>query len=153
ALESALLRVPIANVYHLFGHITRERIEPDFQVLHGGSWESQVFRWKPGPLDRPPPFVAPHQPRVDFRLWFYGLGYRHETPPFVLTLLSRLCHDPDAVDSLFVGPPVLAPDAVRIVFWRYRFTSEGAPSDAEVGTWWSRELVEASSPLSCAKVP
>ena len=55
AVERALHRVPIANVYHLFGHITRKRIEPDFQVLHEGRWESQVFRWKPGPIDGAPP--------------------------------------------------------------------------------------------------
>ena len=99
------------------------------------------------------PFVAPHQPRVDFRLWFYGLGYHQDTPRFVVTLLSRLCRDPDAVDSLFVGAPVQAPDAVRMVFWRYHFTSRSAVPGAEVGTWWSRELVDATSSLPCTKVP
>ena len=63
-------------VYFLYstGSITRERIEPTFETSDGTSWTPLAFHYKPGPVDRPPPFVAPHQPRVDFLLWFYGLS-------------------------------------------------------------------------------
>src|SRR5262249_24499353 len=67
----------VINTYHLFGSITRERIEPDFQTsVDGETFVGHDFPFKPGDPERRPPFVAPHQPRVDFLLWFYGLSYR-----------------------------------------------------------------------------
>ena len=63
-------------------------------ALHDGgtSWPDRS-----GAPARAPPFVAPHQPRVDFRLWFYGLSYRRGMPAYVATLLERLCTDPEAI--------------------------------------------------------
>jgi len=137
----------LVNTYHLFGHITRERIEPQFETFDGHEWTEHDFSYKPGDLRRPPPFVAPHQPRVDFQLWFYGLGFQHGTPTYVAELLDRLCHDPTAVQPLFPTPLPSRPQAVRIVFWRYRFTSPA--EHGSTGTWWTRERVALSSPLSC----
>ena len=70
----------VANAYHLFGHITRERIEPEFQTRDGDRWRAHDLHYKPGDPLRPPPVVAPHQPRVDFLLWFYGLDFRRGSP-------------------------------------------------------------------------
>ena len=52
--------------------------------------------------------VAPHQPRVDFQLWFHGLAVR-SVPAYVATLLDRLCHNAEAVQPLFADalPPQL----------------------------------------------
>lgn len=136
----------LVNTYHLFGHITRERVEPEFQILKEGEWKGLAMRFKPGPVDRPPPFVAPHQPRVDFRLWFYGLSYQR-TPEFVTILLSRLCRDPEAVQSLFVEPLPESPRAARVVLYRYAFTT---PQERErTGAWWRREEVARGPGTSC----
>lgn len=143
ALQDPVARLRLVNTYHLFGHITRERIEPEIQLESAGNWRSYDLRYKPGAVDRRPPFVAPHQPRVDFQLWFYGLGFRGGTPPYVAALLERLCRDPAAVQPLFRDPLPPAPDAVRIAFWQYRFTAPGAPA------WWARELLGTSRPISC----
>ena len=62
-----------------------------------------------GPARRRPDWVAPHQPRVDFQLWFYGLSYRAGAPEYVTTLLERLCRDPAAVQPLFRDAAVAAP--------------------------------------------
>ena len=68
------------NTYHLFAAITRERIEPEFAgTTDGETWTDYTFHYKPGPLDRPPPFVAPHQPRLDFQLWFSASPPRGKT--------------------------------------------------------------------------
>lgn len=133
----------IANTYHLFGHITTARLEPEFQTLEGETWTAQHLHYKPGPLDRRPPFVAPHQPRVDFRLWFYGLSYARGTPGYVRTLAQRLCEDPGAVQALFVAPLPPTPDAVRIVFWRYAYAPPGDDG------WWQREYVDATPTAIC----
>jgi len=133
----------LINTYHLFGQITRERIEPEFQAEVDGQWRELDLRYKPGDPNRPPPFVAPHQPRVDFQLWFYGLSFQGGMPTYVATLLGRLCHDPAAVQSLFAAPLPARPEAVRIVFWDYRFSSPGDTA------WWRREAVAETQPLNC----
>lgn len=139
----------VANVYHLFSAITRERIEPEFQTWDGRDWTARDLRYKPGAVTRAPPFVAPHQPRVDFRLWFYGLSYRRGAPSFVGALLTKLCADPGSVAELFAEPLPDAPKAVRIQFWNYVFTSSDQ-RDA-TGAWWDRTLVETSEALPCAR--
>jgi uncharacterized membrane protein YphA (DoxX/SURF4 family) len=141
----------LVNTYHLFGHITRERVEPDFQTLVGDVWSSQYLHFKPGPLDRAPPFVAPHQPRVDFRLWFYGLGFRSGVPEYVVRLVGHLCRDPAAVQPLFASALPAAPAAVRIAFDRYRFTT---PEErARSGAWWTRSELGSSQPIPCDQIP
>ena len=135
----------LINTYHLFGHITQERIEPEFQVQAAGEWRTYDFHHKPGDLRRRPDFVAPHQPRVDFQLWFYGLSFSRGTPTYVGRLVERLCSDPAAVQDLFTMPLPPDPTAVRIQFWRYRFSPPGEPT-----AWWTRELVASTEPIACS---
>lgn len=134
----------LINTYHLFGHITRERIEPEFQVQTPDGWRAVDLRHKPGDVRRAPDVVAPHQPRVDFQLWFYGLGFQRGMPAYVSALLDRLCNDPAAIQPLFVEPLPVKPSAVRIAFWRYRFS---APEEREA--WWTREQIALTRPLTC----
>lgn len=143
----------LINSYHLFAAVTRERIEPDFQVQTGApgdseSWVSLVFKYKAGPVDRPPPFVAPHQPRVDFLLWFYGLSFARRQPGYVSGLLGHLCEDPAAVQALFAERLPADIRSVRIAFWDYRFTS--ADQRRATGAWWARQLVQTSAPIRCS---
>ena len=141
----------IANAYHLFGHITRERIEPELQTLasgDAGDWVAHAFWYKPGPTDRAPPFIAPHQPRVDFRLWFYGLGFQRGAPEYVANLVERVCAAPQAVAELFADPLPEGASAVRIEYWRYRFTTPAERTSS--GAWWHRVSLGATAPLACA---
>ncbi|MFO0658797.1 MAG: lipase maturation factor family protein [Polyangiaceae bacterium] len=139
ASERALLsRFRVANTYHLFGHITRDRVEPEFQVSVDGVWEPLSMHYKPGPVDRAPPFVAPHQPRIDFLLWFYGLSFRQGMPEYVGSLMKKLCVDPKVVSPLFVEPLPDAPEAVRVVFSRYHFTSSANHTGSSPQAWWER---------------
>ncbi|HTM44181.1 MAG TPA: lipase maturation factor family protein [Polyangiaceae bacterium] len=134
----------LVNTYHLFAAITRDRIEPEFQVYTGNDFQPLSMHYKPGPLDRAPPFVAPYQPRVDFLLWFYGLSFQRGTPGYVVNLLHRLCDDPQAVQPLFVEPLPAHPQAVRIAFNAYHFTT--SDERAQTGNWWKRE--EAGQPIT-----
>jgi hypothetical protein len=138
----------VVNTYHLFGSITRERIEPDFQVsLDGAEWTSLEFRHKAGDPRRRPDFVAPHQPRVDFQLWFYGLSYRQGAPDYVASLVTRLCHDPSAVAALFRTPPPAGVKAVHIAYWQYHFST--ATERRQTGAWWRREPVDVTDNIPC----
>lgn len=141
----------IANNYHLFGHITRERIEPEFQLKLQADedWQPLAMHYKPGPVTRPPAFATPHQPRVDFLLWFYGLSFRQRTPDYVPQLVDRLCHDPQAVAQLFVEPLPKAPRSVRIEFFLYHFTS--AEERRDTGAWWKRLSLGSTRALNCGE--
>ena len=41
------------------------------------------FLYKPGNISGPPPFVAPHQPRLDWQMWFAALGGYEQAPWFI----------------------------------------------------------------------
>ncbi len=138
----------VANNYHLFMHITRTRIEPELQTRVGATWRPHHMHYKPGDVTQPPPFVAPHQPRVDFVLWFHGLGYERGAPPYVLALLRRICADPSAVQPLFPEPLPAHPDAARVVYWQYHFTD---PEERRrTGAWWRRRLLAEGRALPCS---
>ena len=138
----------VVNAFHLFSAVTRERIEPEFQTAdESGTWTARDLRFKAGDPLRAPPFVAPHQPRVDFLLWFYGLSYQRQQPTYVATLLARLCEDPSAVADLFQSSLPLHPTSVRIVFWEYAFTS--AAEKHNTGAWWTRHEIGSTQSFAC----
>ena len=103
----------LVNTYHLFASITRERIEPEFQTLADGpprpsaddaAWTAHTSA-QAGRLTRAPDFVAPHQPRVDFRLWFYGLCSSAARPLYVIDAArAPVRASPQAVQPLFRAP-------------------------------------------------
>ena len=146
-LEQLYGELRVANVYHLFGHITLTRIEPQFETHDGGAWHEHDLWYKPGDLQRRPPYVAPHQPRVDFRLWFFGLSFQRGMPGYVQRLLTLLCEHPDAVQPLFTSPLPEKPDAVRISFHHYQFATP--EEHARTGAYWTRETLGAFEPRSC----
>lgn len=47
------------------------------------------FMYKPGNVSRPPPFLIPHQPRLDWQMWFAALG-PHTHSPWFTSLVLRL---------------------------------------------------------------
>jgi hypothetical protein len=139
---------------HLFAAITRERIEPQLETLSADgdprdetAWTEHDLGHKPGDVRRRPDLVAPHQPRVDFQLWFYGLSFRRRQPAYVSTLLERMCEDPAAVQSLFRDPLPPRPRAVRISYWRYHFTTRAEAR--ATGAWWRRARVATSRAVPC----
>jgi lipase maturation factor 1 len=139
----------IINTYHLFGHITTDRIEPELQTSEDGErWKAQPLWHKAGDPRRRPDFVAPHQPRVDFQLWFYGLGYRAAAPAYVDALVERLCRDPAAVQPLFRDRLPPHARAVRLAFWQYQFTT--AAERHQSGAWWKRTPLAVTEAIPCA---
>jgi hypothetical protein len=136
----------LVSSYHLFASVTRERIEPQIELRVGGHWIAQDLRYKPGHPARRPPLIAPHQPRVDFLLWFHGLSWTRP-PDYLQTLLERLCHDPAAVAPLFARALPEYPAAARVVYQRYHF----APFRLwrRDGVYWQRVFEGTGLELSC----
>jgi hypothetical protein len=150
-LRTKTVRLHVANTYHLFGHITTERIEPELEtsVDGGATWQRHLFRYKPGDPTRWPRLVAPHQPRVDFQLWFYGLQFRYGEPAWVSALVVRACSDPSAIASLFTTPLPPRPELVRLAFERARFATND--ERRTTGQVWIRTPETFSRSVECRR--
>src|SRR5207248_315162 len=80
-----LLLEPLRSVndYGLFRVMTTTRAEIVVEGSDDGeTWQVYQFRYKPGEARRAPPLVEPHQPRLDWQMWFAALGSFDATPWF-----------------------------------------------------------------------
>ncbi len=129
----------IVNGYGLFRVMTKDRCEI---VLEGSAdgidWLPYEFKWKPGDVKRAPGWCAPHQPRLDWQMWFAALGSPRENPWFV-ALIYRLLQGSHEVNGLLANNPFPAkpPRYIRAMFYRYRFTT--VEELRQTGAWWKRE--------------
>ncbi len=129
----------IVNSYGLFRVMTKSRHEIVIEGSNDGkTWLEYEFPWKPGDLKRRPGFVEPHQPRLDWQIWFAALS-RYERTPWFGGLMHRLLEGSPSVLALLKKNPF--PDAppryVRAILYDYHFTS--AKTRKETGAWWRRE--------------
>jgi lipase maturation factor 1 len=137
------------NGYGLFRVMTPDR--PEIVVegsRDGATWLTYKFKWKPGDLYSAPPFVAPHQPRLDWQMWFAALGDVRQNPWFVNFLVRLLQGSPDVLSLLEENPfPNGPPRYVRAVRYDYRFT-RGSDHTA---AWWKREQKDLYCPAISLK--
>jgi predicted DCC family thiol-disulfide oxidoreductase YuxK len=145
-VANALAPLCIVNPYGLFAVMTTKRPEIVIEGSNDGiEWREYEFRYKPGALARRPPWNIPHQPRLDWQLWFAALGGAWDDPWFE-SLLRRLLEGSKPVLDLFeVNPfPDRPPRYVRAVLYDYRFADP--PTHAATGQWWVREKLGDFSP-------
>lgn len=143
AADQAMARLDplrIVNTYGLFAVMTTERDEIVLEGSDDGvTWQEYEFPYKPGDVARRPRWVEPHQPRLDWQMWFAALGsYRNN--PWVLRLMERLLEgEPEVLRLLAKNPfPDHPPRYVRALLYEYRFTT---PEERrETGAWWVRDL-------------
>ncbi len=131
------------NSYGLFAVMTTTRPEIIVEGSNDGeAWTAYEFSYKPGALQRRPPVVAPHQPRLDWQMWFAALGGYEENVWFQNFCVRLLEGSPDVLHLLgsdpFGGRPPLY---IRAELYRYRFA---AGSD---DSWWTRERLGGYSPV------
>jgi hypothetical protein len=152
----ARLLAPLRSVngYGLFAVMTTTRREIVIEgSADGSSWVEYELPYKPGEVHRRPPWVAPHQPRLDWQLWFAALG-RPEDEPSFQRLLFKLLEAEPAVLRLFARDPFdgQKPRYVRALLYRYNFAP--AEEKRRDGAWWRRELLGVYQPeLSLEDVP
>jgi hypothetical protein len=105
----------------------------------GKNWLPYEFKYKPGDPKRPPRFVAPHQPRLDWQMWFAALGTYRENRWFIHFCQRLLQGSPEVLELLKGNPfPNAPPRYVRAMLYEYHF-SDFHSRRAE-GIWWRREL-------------
>jgi predicted DCC family thiol-disulfide oxidoreductase YuxK len=127
----------LVSAYGLFAVMTKTRDEIVIEgSSDGGEWREYEFRYKPGALARRPRWNIPHQPRLDWQMWFASLDDPRRLPWFARFLEALLKNEP-AVTALLERNPFAdkAPLYLRARFYEYRYA--GAEQKAQ-GLWWGR---------------
>jgi hypothetical protein len=158
ALRSLAAAAHVSSSYGLFRAMTG--VGPDSSVarpellLQGrnasaaasgdadAGWREIPFHFKPSPgrLADAPRWVAPHQPRLDWQMWFAALGQPHHAP-WAVHLVSHLMRGTRDVWDLLprAGSPAFSADAppaeVRMLLYDMAFTRAGSAA-AVRGEWW-----------------
>ena len=134
-------RFGIGNIYHVFPTMQVERQELVVEGSNDGEeWHAYRFRYTPGELDKTPPFIIPHQPRLDWMVWFVPTQQLPQMLWFG-EFLNRLHEGSPSVTGLMAYNPFpeSPPHYLRVLAYRYTFTS--ASERAESGNWWRREYL------------
>lgn len=139
----------LVNRYGLFSYMTTRRYEIIVEGSNDGEhWKAYEFKWKPGDLKIPPRQVAPHQPRLDWQMWFAALSNARQNPWFTRFIYRLLEGSPTVLKLLKINPfPDAPPKYVRALIYDYHFTSN--QKRKETGEWWqSKYLGVYMLPLS-----
>ena len=127
------------NSYGLFAVMTTSRPEIIIEGSNDGvAWLPYEFKYKPGDVKRRPRFVEPHQPRLDWQMWFAALGdYRQN--PWLVNFCLRLLEGSRPVLALLERNPFphAPPRYIRAVMYEYHFTDFA--TRRKTGAWWRRE--------------
>ena len=131
----------VGNVYHIFPTMQTERQEI---VIEGSddsiNWYPYLFHYKPHELDRRPPVNIPHQPRLDWMIWFVPPRSRENLYWFDRFLQSLWQGNPQVTALLRHNPfPRKPPRYMRVLVYRYRFTS--VEERRMTGNWWKAEYL------------
>jgi predicted DCC family thiol-disulfide oxidoreductase YuxK len=127
----------LVSSYGLFAVMTTERNEIIIEGSDDGAeWHEYEFRYKPGDVARRPPWNVPHQPRLDWQMWFAALDDPRRVNWFP-HFLERLLENEPTVTALLEKNPFAdkAPRFIRAQFYSYAFSSD---DDRRRGLWWQR---------------
>jgi hypothetical protein len=139
------------NGYGLFAMMTTARPEI---IIEGSNddqtWLAYEFKYKPGDPTRRPAFVAPHQPRLDWQMWFEALNVmnpHYEPSSWFMNFCAKLLQgQPEVLALLKTNPfPDTPPRYLRATVYDYHFTNFATRQ--ETGAWWRRELIGRYCPV------
>ena len=83
AVDDLIEPLHIVSSYGLFAVMTTERNEIVIEGSNDGAeWREYEFRYKPGDVMRRPRWNIPHQPRLDWQMWFAALDDPRRLPWF-----------------------------------------------------------------------
>jgi len=141
----------IVNGYGLFAVMTTRRLEIVVQGSNDGQiWQDYDFKYKPQSLNQIPLQAAPHQPRLDWQMWFAALGPVERSPWFINFSARLLEGSPEVLALLKENPfPNSPPKFIRAVIYDYSFTD--SDTKKTTGAWWQRTLVGNYLPIISLK--
>ncbi|BES88024.1 lipase maturation factor [Nesidiocoris tenuis] len=142
-----LSHLHLTNAYGLFRKMTGVGGRPEV-IIEGsnsmeGPWLEYHFRYKPGHVNDSLPVVAPHQPRLDWQMWFAALGTYHQNP-WIMSLTYRILTGQKDVLGLMDGArnpfPEKPPKFLRANLYHYSYTPWSQKD--RVTTWTKRKVGE-----------
>jgi predicted DCC family thiol-disulfide oxidoreductase YuxK len=140
AVDELIEPLHIVSPYGLFAVMTTQRDEIVLQGSYDGNeWRDYEFRYKPGDLMRGPPWNIPHQPRLDWQMWFAALEDPRGLRWFPRFLVKLLQNEPKVTALLARNPfPGRPPTYMRAQFYDYHFSNRAEKAN---GQWWDRRLL------------
>ncbi|EFN87863.1 lipase maturation factor 2 [Harpegnathos saltator] len=142
----------LVNSYGLFRRMTGIEGRPEV-IIEGsdsidGPWKEYEFLYKPGNVNNSLPFVAPHQPRLDWQMWFAALSTYNRNPWLMPLVYRLLTGQPEVlalmntVESPFRDRP---PKYIKAELYYYRYTPWSQTSNTYA--WWTREKIGEYFPI------
>jgi predicted DCC family thiol-disulfide oxidoreductase YuxK len=151
-IDSVIEPLHLVSSYGLFAVMTTKRNEIIIQGSADGThWRDYEFEYKPGDVRRAPPWNIPHQPRLDWQMWFAALDSPDRLPWF-WRFVQKLLENDSAVTSLLRTNPFAdkPPLFIRAQFYEYTY-SNGA--EKAKGVWWDRRLLGLYFPVARLSSP
>lgn len=151
--HQATSRYQLVGSYGLFRRMTGVGGRPEVVIegsRDGVTWTEIEFMYKPGNMSAAPPVVTPHQPRLDWQMWFAALGPHSQAPWFTSLLYRLLQGKTDVIELLQADvsqypfhqqPPVY----LRAIRYKYWFT-EPKEDGSYPQRWWRRVYVDEFYP-------
>jgi len=139
-INSVLEPLHLVRSYGLFAVMTTQRNEIIMQGSADGThWRDYEFEYKPGDVTRTPPWNIPHQPRLDWQMWFAALDNPNRLPWFWRFVQKLLENDPAVTSLLRTNPFADKPPLfIRAQFYEYTYSSS---AEKAKGIWWDRRLL------------
>ncbi len=137
----------LINNYGPFAVMTTTRNEIIVQGSNDGlHWSDYEFKYKPGRLDKSLGWNIPHQPRLDWQMWFAALEQPRRGSWFDSFLERLLTGSPSVLGMLAENPfPDHPPKYVRAVLYRYSFTD--LQQRELTGNVWERQFERVYWPV------
>jgi predicted DCC family thiol-disulfide oxidoreductase YuxK len=145
AVDNFIEPLRIVSTYGLFAVMTTKRNEIVIEGSYDGvEWQEYKFWYKPGDVARRPPWNIPHEPRLDWQMWFAALEDPNYLPWFSRFLERLLENEPTVTALLETNPfPDKPPTYVRAQFYDYTYADD---EEKARGRWWERRLLGAYFP-------
>ncbi|KAK2842208.1 hypothetical protein Q5P01_012408 [Channa striata] len=146
-------RYQLVSSYGLFRRMTGVGGRPEVVIEgsnDGVTWTEIEFMYKPGNRSASPPVVTPHQPRLDWQMWFAALGTHTQAPWFTSLIYRLLQGKRDVIELIqtdvsqypFHQQP---PAYLRAHRYKYWFTEPKADGSYPQ-RWWRRVYDEEFYP-------
>ncbi len=101
------------------------------------NWSDYEFKYKPGNLSQQLGWIIPHQPRLDWQMWFAALSPPKKASWFDSLLINLLQGSPSVVSLLAKNPfPEKPPVYIRALIYQYNYTS--LQQRKQTGMIWQR---------------
>ena len=128
----------LVNRYGLFAIMTTKRYEIVVEgSMDGHEWKEYLFKYKPTELDYRPRRVSPHQPRLDWQMWFLPFSQFGKERWFTSFVGHLLQGTPDVLKLLKHNPfPETPPLYIRALAYEYIFST--FEEKKQHGLWWKR---------------